>query len=101
MVASLALNAALAVLSALTILTLVLPNYTVTTPGPQFSKPQLIYAGIASLVLMENAGRQVAGALEALVPDLADRRIAIAALTGGKSAGNVVERQRRRSGGHD
>jgi Ca2+:H+ antiporter len=44
-------NAALAVLAALTILTLVLPNYTVSTPGPQFSKPQLIYAGIASLVL--------------------------------------------------
>ena len=33
--------------------------------------------GIASLVLMENAGRQVVAAVESLYPDLADRRIAI------------------------
>jgi Ca2+:H+ antiporter len=44
-------SAALAVLAALTVLSLVLPNYTVTAPGPEFSRGQLIYAGIASLVL--------------------------------------------------
>lgn len=44
-------SAALAVLAALTVLSLVLPSYTITTPGPAFSRGQLIYAGIASLVL--------------------------------------------------
>ena len=43
-------SAALAVLVALTTLTLVLPNYT-TIAGPQFSTSQLIFAGIVSLVL--------------------------------------------------
>ena len=33
--------------------------------------------GIASLVLMENAGRQVVAAVESLYPDLADRQVAI------------------------
>jgi Ca2+:H+ antiporter len=33
------------------VLSLVLPNYTVTAPGAEFSRGQLIYAGIASLVL--------------------------------------------------
>ena len=33
--------------------------------------------GIASLVLMENAGRQVVAAIESLYPDLAERHIAI------------------------
>src|SRR5438552_18446088 len=33
--------------------------------------------GIPSLVLMENAGRQVVAALEAMYADLSDRRIAI------------------------
>jgi Ca2+:H+ antiporter len=44
-------SAALAVLTALTTLTLIIPNYTITTPGPWFSTPQLIFAGTASLVL--------------------------------------------------
>jgi Ca2+:H+ antiporter len=44
-------NAALAVLAALTTLTLIVPNYTTTTPGPEFSTSQLIFAGTASLVL--------------------------------------------------
>ncbi len=44
-------SAALAVLAALTVLTLVLPNFTLTTPGPFFSTPQLIFCGVASLVL--------------------------------------------------
>lgn len=44
-------NAALAVLIALTSLSLVLPNFTSSVPGPVFSTPQLIFAGVASLVL--------------------------------------------------
>jgi Ca2+:H+ antiporter len=44
-------NAALAVLAALTTLSLIVPNYTTTTLGPVFSTSQLIFAGTASLVL--------------------------------------------------
>jgi Ca2+:H+ antiporter len=44
-------GAALAVLAALTGLTLVLPNYTDSELGPLYSKPQLVFAGIVSLVL--------------------------------------------------
>jgi Ca2+:H+ antiporter len=44
-------SAALAVLAALTILTLVLPNVATTAPGPFFSTSQLVFAGIVSLVL--------------------------------------------------
>lgn len=44
-------SAALAVLAALTVLTLVLPNFTVTTPGPYYSRSQLVFAGTAALVL--------------------------------------------------
>jgi len=40
-----------AVLAALTILTLVLPNLTTSTPGPQLAQSQLIFEGIVSLVL--------------------------------------------------
>jgi Ca2+:H+ antiporter len=43
-------SAALAVLAALTILTLILPNAT-SAPGPVFTKSQLVFAGIVSLVL--------------------------------------------------
>jgi Ca2+:H+ antiporter len=43
-------SAALAVLAALTTLTLVVPNLT-STAGPFFSPPQLIFAGVISLVL--------------------------------------------------
>src|SRR5499426_3465180 len=43
-------SAALAVLAALTILTLVLPN-GVTMPGPVFSRPQLVFEAVVSLVL--------------------------------------------------
>ncbi|ACA14836.1 sodium/calcium exchanger membrane region [Methylobacterium sp. 4-46] len=42
--------AALAVLAALVTLTLVLPNF-VSTPGPAFTVPQLLFAGAASLTL--------------------------------------------------
>jgi Ca2+:H+ antiporter len=44
-------GAALAVLAALTVLTLVLPNFTTTTPGPTLSMPQLAFDGSVSLVL--------------------------------------------------
>lgn len=43
--------AALAVLAALVTLTLVLPNFTTSAPGPLYTPPQLIFAGIVSLVL--------------------------------------------------
>lgn len=42
---------ALAVLGALTVLTLILPNVTETVSGPEFSPSQLIFAGVVSLVL--------------------------------------------------
>jgi Ca2+:H+ antiporter len=44
-------SAALAVLAALTTLSLILPNVAMTVPGPQFSASQLVFAGIVSLVL--------------------------------------------------
>ena len=44
-------SAALAVLAALTTLTLILPNVATTVPGPSFSTSQLIFAGMVSLVL--------------------------------------------------
>jgi Ca2+:H+ antiporter len=44
-------SAALAVLAALTILTLILPNVATTAPGPRFSTSQLVFAAIVSLVL--------------------------------------------------
>ncbi len=44
-------SGALAVLTALTTLTLVLPNFTITTPGPVFTPSQLAFVGVVSLVL--------------------------------------------------
>lgn len=44
-------NAALAVLAALTILTLILPNVATSVPGPVFSTSQLAFAGVVSLGL--------------------------------------------------
>jgi Ca2+:H+ antiporter len=44
-------NSLLAVLAALAGLTLVLPNFTTSTPGPTYSNWQLIYASVASLIL--------------------------------------------------
>ncbi|HKA77960.1 MAG TPA: ionic transporter y4hA [Pseudolabrys sp.] len=41
----------LSVLGALSILTLVLPNYTVTTVGPYFSNKQLIFVSIITVIL--------------------------------------------------
>jgi Ca2+:H+ antiporter len=42
---------ALSVLVPLTALTLVLPTFTITTPGPSYSGSQLAFAGVASLLL--------------------------------------------------
>jgi Ca2+:H+ antiporter len=42
---------ALAVLATLTTLTLVLPNFTISTSGPTLSRSQLAFAGVVSLVL--------------------------------------------------
>ncbi|WP_454873848.1 calcium:proton antiporter [Paraburkholderia xenovorans] len=44
-------SAALAVLASLSILTLVMPNYTTTSVGPVLSSSQLAFAGMSSLVL--------------------------------------------------
>jgi Ca2+:H+ antiporter len=44
-------SAALAVLAALTCLTLIFPNVATTAPGPFFSTSQLVFSGIVSLVL--------------------------------------------------
>jgi Ca2+:H+ antiporter len=44
-------NPALTVLAALATLTLVLPNFTKTTPGPYYSNTQLEFAGLSSLIL--------------------------------------------------
>jgi Ca2+:H+ antiporter len=43
--------AALAVLASLSVLTLVMPNYTTTNAGPMLSSSQLAFAGVSSLVL--------------------------------------------------
>ncbi len=43
--------AALVTLTAIAVLTLVLPNYTTTIPGPQYNNSQLIFVGIISLIL--------------------------------------------------
>lgn len=44
-------NAALVTLTAISVLTLILPNYTTTVPGPKYNNSQLIFVGIISLVL--------------------------------------------------
>ena len=55
--------------------------------------------GIASLVLMENAGRQVVAAIESLYPDLAERRIAIVCGKGNNGGdGFVVARTLQQRG---
>jgi len=44
-------GAALVALTAILVLTLILPNFTVSTPGPQYSSVQLIFVAIVCLVL--------------------------------------------------
>ncbi len=44
-------SAALAVLAALSVMTLVLPNHLIATPGPTLARSQLVFVGVVSLVL--------------------------------------------------
>ncbi|MET0191958.1 MAG: ionic transporter y4hA [Hyphomicrobiaceae bacterium] len=44
-------SASLATLCALTVLTLVLPNFTVSEPGPVYSPPQLAFVAVVSFLL--------------------------------------------------
>jgi Ca2+:H+ antiporter len=44
-------SASLAILCALSVLTMVLPNFTSTVPGPTLSTSQLVFVGVVSLVL--------------------------------------------------
>jgi len=44
-------SSALVTLTAITVLTLVLPNFTTSVPGPYYNKSQLIFVAIISLVL--------------------------------------------------
>jgi Ca2+:H+ antiporter len=44
-------NGALSVMTALVTLSLVLPTFTTSAPGPQFSSAQLAFAGVVSLVM--------------------------------------------------
>ena len=44
-------SASLATLAAIVILTLVLPNYTISTPGPVFNTSQLAFIAVVSLIL--------------------------------------------------
>jgi Ca2+:H+ antiporter len=44
-------SGALAVMTALVTLSLVLPTFTTSAPGPRFSGPQLAFAGVVSLVM--------------------------------------------------
>ena len=43
--------ASLTTLVAISVLTLILPNYTVTVPGPSYSKGQLLFIAIVSIIL--------------------------------------------------
>ncbi len=44
-------NAALTTLAAIVVLTMILPNYTITTVGPMYSNGQLAFIAVVSLVL--------------------------------------------------
>lgn len=44
-------GAALATVTTLATLSLVIPSFTTTTPGPQFSPPQLVFAAMTALLL--------------------------------------------------
>lgn len=46
-----AVNAALVTLTAITVLTLILPNYTTSISGPEYNTSQLVFVAIISLVL--------------------------------------------------
>lgn len=45
------INAALGTLVAILAFTLILPNYTITTPGPSYNQKQMLFIALATLVL--------------------------------------------------
>jgi Ca2+:H+ antiporter len=45
------MTAALTILVAISVLTLILPNFTISAPGPFYSKQQLIFVAIVTLIL--------------------------------------------------
>jgi ADP-dependent NAD(P)H-hydrate dehydratase / NAD(P)H-hydrate epimerase len=57
--------------------------------------------GIASLVLMENAGRQVVAAIESLYPDLAERNIAVVCGKGNNGGDGFVAARTLQQRGFD
>jgi hypothetical protein len=57
--------------------------------------------GIASLVLMENAGRQVVAAIESLYPDLAERHIAVVCGKGNNGGDGFVAARTLQQRGFD
>lgn len=48
---SLGTSSLMAVLTTLSVITMVLPNYTITTPGPTYSSAQLIFVSVFSLLI--------------------------------------------------
>ncbi|TWF39950.1 Ca2+:H+ antiporter [Chitinophaga polysaccharea] len=46
-----AVTSALMTLTAILVLTLVLPNFTIGKPGPEYTQPQLVFVAIVSLIL--------------------------------------------------
>ena len=48
-------NASLATLAAIAVLTMVRPNFTTTTPGPYYSTAQLAFVAVVSVVLLATA----------------------------------------------
>ncbi|MEC5145918.1 ionic transporter y4hA [Chitinophaga sp. 212800010-3] len=46
-----AATSALVTLTAILVLTLILPNYTISRPGPEYTQPQLAFTAVVSLIL--------------------------------------------------
>ncbi|ANH80177.1 ionic transporter y4hA [Niabella ginsenosidivorans] len=46
-----AATSALVALTAILVLTLVVPNYTTSQPGPQYTQPQLVFIAVVSLII--------------------------------------------------
>jgi len=97
-------SASLAALSALTVLVLVLPNFTVSEPGPVYAAPQLAFVAIVSLLLYATfvsvqtvrhrdyflPPEAVAADPEIHAPPPSDRRAMVSALLLLASLGGVV-----------
>ena len=87
-------NAFLAVLMPMAMLVLVLPNYTLATPGPYYSKLQLIFVGSRLLRALPRvpvrADRAPSGLLRAAGPIEAEHAAAPSARIGAISGGLLV-----------